>query len=333
MDTYEDHLFIVTSDPAALGPHTQTLVKNAPLSTSFDDTKVHPALISLSVNEGDFSHTVPVPNFVLPVGRLLRIDRAALHSVLEPLTRSSGMWLMMIIILDPPPQEWSRLTEMLFDPDQGSSWLTEILSDLDQEMSLLTKTISDQDEWELETRSTETRSTLDQQRIRNIYSCMKIGREFLNKILSRRMAGLNHYELKRGPFMEQYRREFWQAVLQVPEFFRDTNYVLVVDAVEPSHAFWLIHRRVQMDHAGEEKIVEADEDDSLIPGFICKFDAAHILTDANYWFNFDSRSDPDALTAMIQQNMNRGMKARGLVTVHPADIEQFHAALQSSKKR
>lgn len=60
-----DYFFIVGSDPAALGP---------PHSAPSDLRKVHRALISLSFNTVDFSHdTVPIPHFVLPVGRLFQV--------------------------------------------------------------------------------------------------------------------------------------------------------------------------------------------------------------------------------------------------------------------
>lgn len=54
-----------------------------------------------------------------------------------------------------------------------------------------------------------------------------------------------------------------------------------------------------MEDLGEEKIIEADEDDSLFPEINVKLDVARILADAKDWLNSDSGLDPDRFAATI----------------------------------
>ena len=84
--------YIVISDPAALEPLQQTSVEDTPLGTAEDSQKNHPALLRLSVNKADPTDGVP-PVIVLPIGRLLRIDRTFVETDLELAEKLASIWL------------------------------------------------------------------------------------------------------------------------------------------------------------------------------------------------------------------------------------------------
>ena len=74
-DSFTSGLSFVKSDPAALGPLRESFAE----SKTSNDRKIHPALIRLSVD-----HSTPspgaalVPTFVLPVGRVLSVNKPSL---------------------------------------------------------------------------------------------------------------------------------------------------------------------------------------------------------------------------------------------------------------
>lgn len=77
--------YIVISDPAALEPLQQTSVDEP-------SQKNHPALLRLSVNRADPTGGRP-PFIVLPIGRLLRVNRAFVATDLELAEKVASIWL------------------------------------------------------------------------------------------------------------------------------------------------------------------------------------------------------------------------------------------------
>lgn len=107
----------------------------------------------------------------------------------------------------------------------------------------------------------------------------------------------------------------------------DTNYVVVIDAIGPNHSVWLIHKDIQRDELGNEKVIRANEDKSLSPEVDLKFTAALMFENASDWLRLDGSSiDTRDLMAKIQETM-----IHTPITVGAADTELLNEALRAAK--
>jgi hypothetical protein len=188
--TIQDHeySFIVASDPGALGPHAPEFVDCPPLTTSSNGIKVHPALISLLVNTGDFAHYVPVPNYVLPIGRLLQVITPLLFFDLDDVDRIGATI--------------SRSTSISIDLWIVVRWMIGYRGELRFRRH-----------WGYRRKLVPEYYT---------YFLAKFNK-FLDKITARLSAGLSPLDIRHDPSIKEFRQEFWQSVLQDNKAFRYTK--------------------------------------------------------------------------------------------------------------
>ena len=183
-----DELYIVISDPSALGPLEQD--QNMFASSSSSPLDVHPALIRMSFK--DIKPERQTPTFVIPVGRMCQI--------FMPYGRSDLKTMEMVVGLlkdNTAPMEDFYL----------SAW---------RSIYGIISNTSD-----LPDHAPETQA-------------------YIKEIASKLAKGSQIADLRMDQELERHRCEAWRAVLQEPRSFRDTNYVVVVDAVDPNHSVWLI---------------------------------------------------------------------------------------------
>lgn len=84
----------------------------------------------------------------------------------------------------------------------------------------------------MESQATESLLSSTLELTRNLpHSDMPILVEYLEAISSKRKAGLEPSKIRRCASIERSRQKLWQHYLQVPRAFRDTKYLVVVDAV------------------------------------------------------------------------------------------------------
>lgn len=102
---------------------------------------------------------------------------------------------------------------------------------------------------------------------------------YIKEIATKLAKGSRIDDLRKDQDLERRRCEAWRAVLRDPNSFTDTTYVVVVDAVDPSHPVWLIRRRNQQNQEGEWDYVSMESSNPSLfgHGIRSDFDAAQIF--------------------------------------------------------
>lgn len=144
---------------------------------------------------------------------------------------------------------------------------------------------------------------------------------YIKEIASKLAEGSQIADLRKDQELERRRCEAWRAVLRDPRSFRDTTYVVVVDAVDPNHSVWLIRRRNQQNEEGEWDYVN---EDTFMPFQHLRylqrsaFDAAQIFPSLLDWIQNYHHKTVYSFSPSIDNTY-----VNGLLTVHFADTQQY----------
>lgn len=267
-DSHRGDLYIVISDPTALGPFEQDQNMFGSSSSSLMD--VHPALIRLSFK--NIKPDRPTPTFVMPVGCVFKIlnpygrpDLKTMEKVAELLKK------------DIAPVEDSSLSA--WRSIYGISSNTNAMPD----------------------HAPETQA-------------------YIKEIAIKLAEGSQIADLRKDQEVERRRCEAWRAVLRNPRSFQDTNYVVVVDAVDPNHPVWLIRRPNQQNEEGERDCVSENTYTPLPFEHLHRsvFDAAQIFPRVSEWIKDYYDETVYSFSPSIENTY-----IKGLITVHFADAQQY----------
>jgi hypothetical protein len=242
-DDRGDSIYLVTSDPSAL----KLEEAEPPLYSSLTATnqlRIHPALISLSVSVIDDSTSHEIPKLVLPVGRLIHgkpniLLQNILDSILQgilldgevvgPDSLGRGTLRTPITYFETLLSDVPALIRYLEPPPDDKVALTEYFENL-----LLYKTQHRRSGWDVD--FTGRAPPLKEAYTQRLFNILK--------------GNIHDPQISRET-LEKKRRELWHEVMQTSRNFRDTAYVVVIDAITPGHPVWIVESPQQKDDEGK----------------------------------------------------------------------------------
>lgn len=141
---------------------------------------------------------------------------------------------------------------------------------------------------------------------------------YIKEIATKLAKGLQIADLRKDQDLEGLRNKAWRAVLDDPRSCRDTNYVVVVDAVDPNHPVWLIRSRNQLNEEGEWTNFEENTSPfENLNGLV--FDAAQIFQSFSEWIQDYYHESVNRISLNIEETYINSF----LTTVHTADAQQY----------
>ena len=108
-----------------------------------------------------------------------------------------------------------------------------------------------------------------------------------------------------------------------PDDLEETNYVVVIDAINPRHPVWLVYSRYQSVYYDEEPPIDPNDQRVVFTEIGTNFDAAQILPEAKLWMDSYGKLKFDAIKDNIKNT-----RIMGAVMARDAEMKDVTAAFE-----
>ena len=220
-----DSMWIITSDPSALRvEEAEPLVQ--PSLTTANQLEIHPALISLSSSGTNDPNSHGSTTLVLPVGRLLHgKPKDLLDDILDDIRND----ISQDTLLD---------GEAIRKDSLGKGTLPTPIKHI---QNLLNDVPALIDYLELPNSEMATLTNVFEH---SLLFNVERGQAFWNR----------DQDDKGREILEKKRRELWHDITKTSKNFKETGFVVVVDAITSGHPIWIIQSPQQKDDHGKQVV-------------------------------------------------------------------------------